>query len=139
MKLFLSARYSRRNELRRIRQLLHQQGHEVVSRWLDTEWEEKDESGSSAAPAEYRERHAVEDLDDVRMCDALVAFTEPPRSGSRGGRHVEYGAALALCKILFVVGYRENIFHSYPHVSYCRDLQDLLALLAQSSLSPRES
>lgn len=116
MKIYLCARYSRRDEMRVVRAELQRLGHEITSRWLDTEWEGKDDSGSSAAPAEYREQHALEDVEDVAAADCLIAFTEPPRSGGRGGRHVEFGIALALGKQLIVIGWRENIFHHHPRV-----------------------
>lgn len=117
MKFFLSARYSRRDELRRVRTELIKRGHTVVSRWLDTEWEHKDDQGSSAAPPAYRAKHALEDFEDVRACDCLVAFTDPPGAGGRrGGRHVEFGLAAAWGKKLIVVGPLENIFHHLPGV-----------------------
>ena len=116
MKIFLCGRYSRKHQFRELRTRLHTMGHIVTSRWLDTDWEKKDDSGSSAAPAEYRKRHAVEDLEDVGACDCLIAFTEEPRSNTRGGRHVELGYALACNKIIYLVGPLEHIFCSHPRV-----------------------
>lgn len=40
---------------------------------------------------------------------------------SRGGRHVEYGIALALEKAVIVVGPQENIFHLLPQVEHYPD------------------
>lgn len=117
MKVFLSSRYSRRDELRTIRTELQSFGYDVVCRWLDTEWNHKDDTGSSAAPPEYRAEYAVKDLEDVRSCDVLVAFAERVRGG-RGGRHVEMGAALALGKHVIVVGWKEHIFHEHPSVRF---------------------
>jgi prepilin-type N-terminal cleavage/methylation domain-containing protein len=129
MKIFLSGRYSRRDRLRSLRQELERSGHTVTSRWLDTSWSEADASGSSAAPAEYRAEFAIKDLEDVAAADCLVAFTEPPRSNGRGGRHVEYGAALALGKRVMVVGHRENLFYHHPAVEFFQTEQDLLRRL----------
>jgi hypothetical protein len=36
----------------------------------------------------------------------------------RGGRHVEFGAAVATGKRLIVVGHRENLFHHLPGVEF---------------------
>lgn len=131
MNIFLSARYSRRDELRGYRDVLKAAGHKVIARWLDTDWEEKDDgTGSSAAPAEYRAKHAAEDLDDVAMSDCFIAFTEKPRSNTRGGRHVEFGYALAKCSIVFVIGPMENIFHHHHHdVEHVQDIASVIDFL----------
>jgi hypothetical protein len=116
MKIYLCSRYSRRQELVGVREELLRRGHTVTSRWLDTAWEEKDGTGSSAAPAEYREEFAINDMVDVMKADCLIAFTEGERSGSRGGRHVEFGIALARGLHLIIVGTPENLFHHHPRV-----------------------
>lgn len=136
MKFYLCARYSRRDELRSVREELQRLGHTVTSRWLDTNWEEKerqDQVHSSAAPPEYREQYAVADLEDVRAADCLIAFTEEPRSGGRGGRHVEYGAALALGKRIIVVGHRENLFHHHPSVEFHASQWDMMRAIQQEA------
>lgn len=129
MKIFLSARYSRRDEMRVMRERLGIDGHHVVSRWLDTQWERRDDSGSSAAPADYRAHHAAVDLADVLVCDCLIAFTEEPRTPTRGGRHVELGAALATGKRIFVVGHREHIFCHHPRVEFYKTVEPVFVLL----------
>lgn len=133
MRIYLCSRYSRRDEMRAVREQLQQRGHEVTSRWLDTDWERKDDSGSSAAPPEWREKYAAIDAVDVLSADCLVAFTEEPRSavGSRGGRHVEFGIALAMNKRLIIVGPRENLFHYDAKVEQCDDVAGLLTRLQE--------
>ena len=56
---------------------------------------------------------AAEDYYDLREADTVISFTEAPRVmlNTRGGRHVEYGMALAWRKRLIVIGPRENVFH----------------------------
>jgi hypothetical protein len=39
-------------------------------------------------------------------------------NSGRGGRHVEFGYAMALGKRLIVVGHRENLFHEHPTVEF---------------------
>lgn len=116
LQIFLSARYSRREELKIIRQQLQNGRYIVVSRWLDTDWNEteRDAIYSSAAPPERREEYSILDVEDVRACDVFVAFTEEPRSSSRGGRHVETGIAIGMHKPIIVVGPQENIFYHLP-------------------------
>lgn len=117
--VYLCARYSRRDELRGVREVLIGLGHKVTSRWLDTEWNETEREGevySSAAPPERRAEFAVKDMEDIADSCTLIAFTESPRSGGRGGRHVEFGAALALGLRVIVVGPAENLFHHHPTI-----------------------
>jgi hypothetical protein len=135
MKIYLAARYSRRLELCGYRDQLREMGHAVQACWLDGEHQISDigtpigehgeslvekRDGENLSPdensdraASLRRKFAEDDFQDVRACDLLIAFTEPPRTDkgrSRGGRHVELGIALGLQKIVYVVGPRENIF-----------------------------
>lgn len=136
MKIYLCGRYSRRDQLRSVREELLRLGHTVTSRWLDTNWEateRQDRVYSSAAPPEYREQYAALDLEDVAAADCLIAFTEEPRSGGRGGRHVEFGAALALGKRLVVVGHRENLFHHHSRVEFFASQWDAVRAIGEAA------
>lgn len=120
MKIYLASRYSRRSQLCEIRDELVRMGHVVTSRWLDTEWDRQSPDGSSAAPPEYRREYAEIDLQDVSAADVVANFTEKPglANAGRGGRHVEFGYALALGKQVVVIGHRENLFHEHPSVVF---------------------
>lgn len=77
--------------------------------------------------AELRAKFAQDDWEDVTSANLVISFTEPPRSSaSRGGRHVEFGIALGLNKPVIVVGYRENIFHWLPSVSFFENFNQAL-------------
>ena len=132
MKIYLAARYSRREELVGYRTQLEAMGHSVTSRWLNgahqisnegqpigDDGEALVESGQCIRAAALRQEFAIEDVADVMAADLVVSFTEPPRSNaSRGGRHVEFGIALAQRSALAVIGYRENLFHWLPNVGF---------------------
>lgn len=47
---------------------------------------------------------------------------------SRGGRHVEFGMALALAKRCIVIGPRENVFHLLPQVEQYDSWEQYLAM-----------
>jgi hypothetical protein len=120
VKIYLASQYSRREEMLCVRTALQLMGHVVTARWLETEWADRPDQ-SSACPQEYREKYAVIDAEDVSRSELVISFTELPGlpgDGSRGGRHVEFGIAYALGKRLFVVGYRENLFHHLPRVEF---------------------
>jgi len=80
-----------------------------------------------------------EDGDDVAAAQLLIAFTEAPRSvRSRGGRHVEYGIALALRKPVWLVGPRENVFHALADGLFASWPEAVrgLALISAAGLEP---
>lgn len=139
--VYLAARYSRRLELCIYREELRALGIHVTSRWLDGEHQISDngmhlgsenaeiiegDSQHEAAIA-LRQRFAAEDWADLKAAGVCVSFTEPARSGpSRGGRHVEFGAAMAWGRRCIVVGHRENVFHALPTVEYHQTWQSAL-------------
>ena len=116
MKFYLASSYARREELKGYADLLTRHGHIVTSRWIDGEHEALDSSLLHCANQGIAQRFLREDLEDLFAADAIVSFTEPPNGPSRGGRHVEFGIALAHGLRLFVVGPKENLFYFAPGV-----------------------
>ena len=118
MKVYLAARFSRRDELNGYRAELEALGIDVTSRWLrgGHEWTG---TRDHEIPCGDQARFATEDLEDIDAADVVVCFTEPSGSGpARGGRHVEMGYAIAREKVVMVVGHRENVFCCLPQVAY---------------------
>lgn len=127
MKIYLAARYSRCKELQKYRDQLQSLGHTVVSRWIDGGHEITKE-GSTVADYQERIRFAQEDKADLESSDCVISFTEEPRKTNiRGGRHVEFGMALALNKRVLVIGHRENVFHCLPQVEFFDTWQEAIA------------
>ena len=110
-----------------IREQLCAAGHSVTSRWIDGGHQLAVIEISTSARCEEQSRFAREDWDDLVEADCVISFTEPPRelNSSRGGRHVEYGMALALGKKIIVVGFLENVFHHLPEVLFFEDWDQL--------------
>jgi nucleoside 2-deoxyribosyltransferase len=75
---------------------------------------------------------AETDIDDIRRADALVAFAEEAAGGG-GGRHVELGVALALGKLVIVVGRPEHLFHRLPQVRVAMDWDGAHATLREAA------
>ena len=149
MKIYLAARYSRREELAAYRTELQALGHTVQARWLNGEHQladngapigengeklvEGDHGGNSPEACALRTRFALDDWEDVNAAELVISFTEPPRSkANRGGRHVEYGIALANKARVIVVGHRENIFHWLPVVEFCATWDEARALCSNA-------
>ena len=116
MKVYLAAMFSRRGEMEKYAEQITMSGHEVVARWVYG-----GESGLN------RTDIALLDLEDVDKADVVVSFTHPrhtPTSG--GGRHVEFGYALAKGKEIAIISHRENVFHHHPSVEVFATLEDWL-------------
>lgn len=122
MRIYLAARYSRREELNGYADELRNEGFTVDARWLlgEHKWNPlaaEVEAAEFSVPLVAR-RFALDDVEDLLKSDIVISFTEPTRavSSSRGGRHVEFGLAYAWRKKLYLVGPRENVFHTLPGV-----------------------
>lgn len=116
---YLAARYSRFPEMQRYRDQLAGIGIRVPARWISGEHEKID----GIATHEQSQMFATDDMEDLLHADIVISFTEDPSADvngrGRGGRHVEFGVALASQhKRLIVVGYRENVFHHLPDVEF---------------------
>jgi hypothetical protein len=136
IRIYLAARYSRNPEMRGVRDaLVAAFGFGVTSRWIDlhpdvvgdfTNSFEADVLNASPHLCAPLGQH---DLDDLDAADWVVSFTG---GGGKGGRHVELGYALARGKRVFVVGPRENVFHTLPVVEHFRSWVDFSAWLART-------
>lgn len=126
--VYLAAAYGRMMELREVRAQLRAAGYEVSSRWLDG-----DPTDKPLTDEQYG-REAMVDLVDLMAADTVISFTEQRSSILyRGGRHVEFGAAVAWQKRLIVVGDREHIFHYLPEVKVFPTWADALAQLREEA------
>lgn len=118
-KVYLAARYSRYLEMQGYRAELEAMGFEVTSRWINGDHQVPEDVHAEARQAE-RIRFATEDYEDLVAANIVVAFAEEPRKTlTRGGRHVEFGIALATGKRILAVGWRENVFYCLPQVEFC--------------------
>lgn len=124
-KIYIAAPFPRGPELRPVRDKLTGLGYTVTSRWLDVE-------AAVVTPAasghdDDAVSRASSDIDDLLAADTVISFTYPGEG--KGGRHIEFGMAWAWEKQLFIVGPRENVFHTLPRVTWYPDLESLLEAL----------
>ncbi len=139
-RIYLAARYSRREEMAGYAAQLEALGYTITSRWhqgnktplagIDTD-----------EPRRLAGRFAQEDADDVVVAGRLIAFTSTPMASEvpgasvmataqeNGGTHVEYGIAYILRKELWVVGPREHVFHCLNSVRVFPDWGEALLKL----------
>lgn len=110
MKIYLAGSYLRRIEIAAYSALLEEDGHAITAEWL---------SGVHEKPPWVEATYSMHDLQCIRDADVFMGFTEPDDVRSeykRGGRHVEFGYAVAFSKELVIVGPRENSFYHIPSV-----------------------
>jgi hypothetical protein len=123
VKIYLAGRYSKRELLAAFAKRLEAMGHVVTSRWLTGDHEGGQGTPSGQAAFLDRQRFAREDMEDLYAAQVTISLTEEPRTDKgRGGRHVEFGVALALGHFCIVVGYRENVFHCLDGVAHIQSL-----------------
>jgi nucleoside 2-deoxyribosyltransferase len=117
VKIYLAARYSRREEMERIAlELINAYGYDITSEWVFGGEEGKTD-----------EDIAVMDLEHLDEADTILSFTETGEVGYyTGGRHIEHGYAIAKGKRLVVIGPRENVFHYLPGTEQFDTLRDFL-------------
>lgn len=108
MKIYLAAQFKEQNLMKEWRKLLRQNGHYVTSRWLEV---------SEATEKESASVEAAKDLHDIHASEIMISHTVNRGDlFTGGGRHIEFGFALALEKKLINVGGYESVFHQLPQV-----------------------
>ncbi len=124
-KVYLAGRYDRRDELRAKGNELEKIGYTITARWLSA----KEHEMQVLTPIRNSEISA-HDLEDIRAADWLVCMSEAGTNEyQRGGRHVEWGYALALDKKCILIGGEENVFHWQHGVEHFKDWAAFIANL----------
>lgn len=140
-RIYLAARYSRNAEMRGVRDVLQGLGYEVTSRWIDQHGGNVLESIVAEqlnADPEAASHYAQVDVDDLARADTVVSFTSEG-GGGKGGRHVEFGLALGLCKRIVIVGPREHVFHTLPRVECYPDWPHLVMAWSAPTLDAMDA
>jgi nucleoside 2-deoxyribosyltransferase len=113
VKIYIAAPYPCRNQCIQVMKDLEALGHTITSRWLKS-------------PDELADEHARKDLADVAEADVLLALNYAGwEDKGTGGRHVEFGYAIALGKRIVLVGLRSNIFHYLSDVRVIERVEEL--------------
>ncbi len=100
--IYLAASYNRKDEMCAIAEKLQLLGHTITSRWI-------------VQHGEDQETGAREDLEDIDNSAWVISFTGAGTTS--GGRHVEFGYALAKGKAMVLIGEPENVFHKLKRYS----------------------
>jgi len=132
MKFYIAARFSKRPEAHALARNLMALGHEITSRWVQPDSDHVIPTGLSEQAEDHeRVRFALEDCADVADCDCCISLMEEPRNNGRGGRHVEFGYAMGLGKVLVVIGPKETVFHHLPRVRHFKNTSEFIEFLME--------
>lgn len=126
MRFYLAGPYAWQEKLSEYAEQLSNRGHTTTSHWLSSSVADNEPLDDSE-----KESLASNDLVDIRTADVFLAFMSGDAAHGRGGRHVEYGYALALTEFhaleTIVIGETDNIFYSVEHVRRFADWESFLA------------
>lgn len=130
MKIYLAAAFNRRAQIESAAVALCAAGYDVVSSWFAHEYFDVT---SDDKPVEVKHILALTDLRQINMSDVLIYFCEPidAPAGVSGGRHVEFGFALASGLEIILVGSPENLFHYCPSCKHADTVIDAFPLLQE--------
>jgi nucleoside 2-deoxyribosyltransferase len=131
MKAYIAARYSQKNEMKQVADILHEKlGMEITSSWLQEPHIAT--ITMDELPIEEILSYAERDMQDIDNADIVILFSIDPLIASvRGGRHVETGYALAKQKPIYVVGPKENIFHELSCFKHFSTIAELIVILKE--------
>ncbi len=131
MRIYLAARYREHPLMREWKKILEADGHEVTSRWINGSHELKD-----ARDDGQRRTFAMEDIADINVAHVVILLSDGGSGdGARGGRHVEFGLALAWGKRIILVGQPENVFHFLSVVEKASTIEEVVAMIRESRLA----
>lgn len=123
--IYLAARYSRKPEMQDVASTLVDRGYRVTSNWIQENYDPN--VVLTEITDEDNRKIALVDLEDILSADAMLFFAEDPLIGiPRGGRHVEFGYAMALNLEIYVIGPKENIFHYLEGVKHFETFEAFL-------------
>lgn len=116
MKIYLASQFKEQETMIQWSILLREHNHFITSRWLFATEELTNTSNAYDA--------AKVDLEDIDEAECLISSTlNRGELFTGGGRHIEYGYALAKRKKLINVGGFESVFHNLAiTVPYIKDV-----------------
>jgi hypothetical protein len=128
MKIYLAARFDRKDEMKKLSLIILSLGIGVTSRWLD----EEPSPSSEGAKERFLMDTAQMDADDVFAADILVRFSDDlstptiPSGWCTASRMEETGMAHAWGKRIVIVGGKQSLFDRFSNRIHVQDVTELL-------------
>lgn len=130
MKIFLASVFAERGAMRVWRELIENQGHKVTSHWIDSPFKSDDD----ATPIELSIA-AEQNVHDIEDCDYFVLDSRlfVQNIYGHGGRHIDFGIALALKKKICLIGTPESPYHLLPPITHHETIISFLKELREEN------
>jgi len=128
MKIYLAARFDRKDEMKKLSLIILSLGIGVTSRWLD----EEPSPSSEGAKERFLMDTAQMDADDVFAADILVRFSDDlstptiPSGWCTASRMEDTGMAHAWGKRIVIVGGKQSLFDRFSNRIHVQDVTELL-------------
>jgi len=129
--IYLAARFDRQEEMRAHRNALMVLGYTVTSSWLDQIGPDTFGPDGSISDLHIASDRAIQDISDITRADMFFHFTDQP--SSTGGRHTEFGIALALGKFITIIGPRENVFQALATFAWYPEWETFLQAIKEAN------
>jgi hypothetical protein len=117
---YVAASAARQGDAKVVAEHLRARGAKVKARWL----EQEDVSYGRPGVEDELGSCAQLDMHDVINSDEVVCLSGD--AYSKGGRHSEIGAAIALGKNVWLLGPREQVFHYHPLVKQVETVDQIV-------------
>lgn len=139
-KIYIASRFGRREEVQCLSDDLESLGYSLTGRWYRKDANTQVNYPKFSEEAlRNNEKIALDDWDDILSCEIFITLTEDmsdlPAGAARGGRHCEFGLAIAHDKRIIVIGPREHIFHYLPDVKVYNSVAEFLYDLRNSHIA----
>lgn len=127
LKVYQAAQYPRKAEVAHNRKVLIDRGFVDITEWVEEPHCPTMQLGE--LNEEEARLIAERDINAAMRCDFMLFYSEPGQKIIRGGRHVEFGVALAFGAEIIVIGGKENVFHHLNDIVHVPDFGTALVYL----------
>ena len=134
-KVYLAARFDRKEEMKALSLLLVELGLVCTSRWLD----EKPLPKGKKAQDRFLKNTAQMDADDVYACDTFIRFSDDlstakvPSRWCTASRMEETGMAHVWGKKIIIVGGKQSLFDRFPQRVHVEDVAELFRYIRRQA------
>lgn len=120
---YLAGKYSDREKLCAYASVLRANGFYVNAEWLEGQHEKR--------AVKAQQTYAQADLRDIRDSHRFIMVQNPESSS---GRNVEFGYALAMNKLIYIIGEPSTVFHHLAAKCFA-SIEELMQFLTEGKFN----